>query len=1029
MKFDFDSDAAFQLLRSAMFYDTRRRYEILKEEIVHFEAVIHYRTSRDAPESGTQSGGSGETDRSRTSDTNLLGQLRGAADKLRKECEADLEEEALFRAELEGDRKNPSSGSRSEHDCFGILWNAKAHEKALVLAERLGGLHDRLDQFLQRTNPDQPEATLRRRVEQGLTDKYLSTFVNWVHRDLVLFAESTRARVPYGTLPNTLQHWDYGRSSRQHSFTNLDEHVQWKQRVASYAARSGSPDKKDPGKFTAISLSYWIPERPTLIPIVGHELAHQVLRDLFGREINFPLIENHRSELARVYRRLTSAVEAWLARRIEQERLSVKLMSSMVQEILCDVLAAIRFGHAYAYAWVLEMASEERFAHLFHDEYGMLRRYRGGGTADDGESAYATSFPNLKKDVFAHASRLSRTTLDAYYRGRVIAGMLGRLPLEQDHYAQEFRSAMETMLDRMLDIYTHGDVERQAYERTLAEDLVSTVCDEWLSHDGGPGVGESNFLKQAREFWSLAGQRLTRITLARQVISGDFRNRIIAALETFDDPSAPIKDSTIFSNVSSVRTMTDVTWRLEWFLERHRARTNGPTPQHEQARVAVREINMIGMDDYLFRTADMTQVLAVLVDRQAADSNTLGKLVPYSHRLDEEALKRVYSDDNSFSVLDSIEAGKLMPGNGAYSVNWMDANIPLQQELLRFFPAELAKRRTTRERRQQDLGAKATGLNFLFGPSKSKTDGIWTLRMSRSRSKDGSQALDQSNNDHGDPALSLRVLGRYDSASLHCTYSTPEGGGAGDEKTTPALPTQHQGAPAAASLADPCSPASSVDPPTVVRKKRLVRLCGDLEPFKLDKSFRVLAVVMVSVKWEALRAIASSWLVSQEVKQTLVHSSLAVFLSDGWEDIVVLHGVSTSDGQPEQARGDWLDKAAEELVALVRLLNRNPFVAGTETLCTNEVLKVRSKRFRFRFLFRLGGSGFPDARANLIKLCRELGLDAFSLAGTKDFEALIREPRADEQPTKTPDQVHRALHEQSKGQFRVETRVAWQPLE
>ena len=367
--------ANFEKLLGVLRYDARKRLEVLREELNYLVNSIRYRLNGITEIEGARLLDAAAP----TSHDAFLFRLCTSAESLLGECEKDIQELNSVELLYSNHEDHFASGNGLQsYQCFQIVWNAKVVNKALVLTERLGDLHDRLEQFLQRTNPDHPDPTLRRRAEQGLTDKYLSELTRWIHRDLSRLARRVDGQYPYEAVPSTYQFWAYDHTSRHHAFMSLDDHRKWVQKVT-----TGDPNSLEAhSRFVSVALSYWIPERLALVPIIGHELAHQVLRAIYGREVNFAMIEQDTGELGRLYRRLTRTVEAWLSRRVQREFLDARIVSNLVTEIMCDVLAAVRFGYAYAYAWMLETLSEESFSHLFHDQYGMLRRAEAENTVD-----------------------------------------------------------------------------------------------------------------------------------------------------------------------------------------------------------------------------------------------------------------------------------------------------------------------------------------------------------------------------------------------------------------------------------------------------------------------------------------------------------------------------------------------------------------------------------------------------------------------------------------------------------------------
>lgn len=1009
--------ANYEILRQAIHFDTQKRFEILREEIEHFISSVEFRTGKSNGNGKSSAEPIKPSSPAPNSQSAFLLRLASSANQLKSECDVDLNEIGEFEASWQEAHRHIKAAPRTERslealdrqECFAIVWNSKLHEKAIVIAERLGDLHDRLEQFLQRTNPDHPDPTLRRRSEQGLTDKYLCEFTRWVHRDIALFAESTGANYPYGEVPSTYQSWAYDRTSRQHAFMTLDAHIAWKR-----PAQTGDPKDhiKKPQKFTAVSLSYWIPERPALVPIIGHELAHQVFRDLYGRELNFPTLENDESEIARVVRRLTSAVEAWLSPRFRSGQTEPKISSYLVQEVMCDCLAAVRFGYGYAYAWILETISDERFAQLFHDEYGMLRRFAGAKSESTGArpkddpvgSSIATDLPRLQSEVMLSAKRLQLGTFNQYYRGIVLAKLLEQLGLETDSFAQGFQLAFEKFLSLMLQIYTLEDPQRAAYEDEMARDMASKLVDEWLTDDGSDGYGNSDFVKRARSFWETrtGTHAMASPALRHQQLNSSYR-RLVA--DTLSKLSVEHKMSCIaglaeITDPKSVRSLTDLTWRLEWLVESVKAAVSQGQVEDrsvDELRGALRALSFIGMDDYLVRTANPIRLFSVLVDREDQHAaHILTEASGNTNTLDADVLENVYGERPLRELDDAMKRDRRN-----VRVKVSGHPIALDSTLLSWIEWPLL---------DPDLWQ-----HLISGPpgSQPHVAGQYILELLKVRGSDGALGRNM-NIQQRRPMLphlhskyeaifSASLLGRYDAVVLHRQVhkNGQIGWDVADDKVEKQEPRQVS---------------------TVSRAKRLVRIHGTEKAMSFDRSLPLVAVVLVSLKWDASRPLVARWLGSSGVLNTSKVIRVDAFLSDGWEDLVLLassvdqiNGGSAQEGQQQHG-----GSCTEALVGLIQRLNSNPFVASTETLFTRRFLQIAPSTFQFRFAFRVAEQGYTSAKEILMKICTPYGLDLQEVAGNKDFELIVPSGR-----NAIVEELHGKFHLHADSNYRVETRAAW----
>ncbi len=625
---------AFSGLLAIFRYDSRWRFDVLRREIQHLVNAIGYRLGSQLapPEHSAE-----ESQRA------FLYQLDSSAGLLLKECLADKAEALQFQegsAPAFGDSARKCGSRRVGDRHFEILWHAKMVHKASVLAERIGDLHDRLEQFLQRTSPDHPAPTLRRRSEQGLVDKYLSELSRWTHRDIARFAVTLGAKYPYPEVPSTYQFWAYDYTARHHSFVSSEGHQEW--------CRVIDPDKRtdqdfEPQhipKFASVTLSYWMPERATLQPIIGHELAHQVLRDLYGREVDTTLLEHDPSQLGRTYRRLATCVEHWLASRNGAQGVDVKVASNLVQEVLCDLLAAVRFGYAYLYAWILEMLSEAKFAGLFHDRFGMLRRF---GSAD----------PTLRDDVLANTQALRAYVPKSYLRGFVLARFLRRMRRERDQMSKDLDQAFGGALDHILDIYSGAESPHREYWKAFANDLADTVCRETTLGDfAALFSGQSRLLQQAQRFWDTketSRHTMKEASLDRQLMSHDLRKWLQLHFSDPVNESEPLSEGFQWPNV---RMFTDAAWRLEWALQ-----SSEPSPTRPSGLPnGVRNLYFLGMDDYLYRTGGPFWLFYLLLGREkfaSPDWVSDGALPRLTNSIDPKVVAEEH-DDGLVLKLDAV---------------------------------------------------------------------------------------------------------------------------------------------------------------------------------------------------------------------------------------------------------------------------------------------------------------------------------------------------------------------------------------
>ncbi len=198
---------------------------------------------------------------------------------------------------------------------------------------------------------------------------------------------------------------------------------------------------------------------------------------------------------------------------------------------------------------------------------------------------------------------------------------------------------------------------------------------------------------------------------------------------------------------------------------------------------------------------------------------------------------------------------------------------------------------------------------------------------------------------------------------------------------------------------------------SVSRSKQLL-LVGHTVP----GSSRPLAIILISLKWDASRTLVARWLTSRSEMNKLL--TIATFLSDGWEDIVLF----AYRHAPERAAADppEVDGSVDELLSLIQTLNQNPFVASTETLFTSALFACSSNRLHFRFV-----CDGPDGAEEVVNAVNRTQFDSplslSILAGRKDLEIALKESPSLHTVGRVFEQLHRVLPDGC----RVETRVSW----
>jgi hypothetical protein len=946
-------------LYRVMLFDLKRRQEILEDEIEHLRDAIAYRLPRKAA-------GEQKTKNNLGSAIALLERLSRAADELHYETAADIAERERFESwwdDTVNKQAQPSDAIRA-YQYFQQVWQAKMMIKASLIAERLGEIHDRLGQQLERTNPDHPNPVLRRRAEQGQIDKFLCEHVKWVHRDLVKFAMLQGATYPYTEVPATFYSWQYEASSSQHSFVSYKSYEPWKR-----WAMGGQTKGEAPRKFSSLGLSYWMPERLVSHPIIAHELAHQVLQDLYGRDSPYVRLEHQRDQLSRTLRRMFKCAEGWLGER-DGSRHTQAQSWELVREIMCDLLATERYGCAYLHAWLTEISEIDELADFMHDSFGMLNPIH--------DFKKEITLEYIQREIVVPSRALATTVRpDIYYRGKVLIGFIRAQKRETDVFARELLDQVDTWLERYMDLAT-GISPASSSERTqldyarefeyqFAQDLKLTVTEEYgrasrmLSNCGFPS---SAFVAGARRHWKFDGCEARDFSLGRQVMSEAIKERYLTILRKY---RSDVRDT----EMQEVRTLHDALWRVEWAIETHHATKNWI---QNDARNEIRALNFLATDEYLLSTGNPFRLLqAVLLHRLSTSTDTSNEadehagsfvddMTRESNTVDERRLRRVYEPkwlkdaDKAIREKKAIEFE--LDENSSFSLSSDEAE---KLAALKLQPEDF-----------EQLGLKSCSLHVMH---------LVSLKPART-----STAQMELVDKYGHNLNSSLLLGRYDAIAIGPMPPGERGDVAGKRREQDKA-LEVKGGPSFCSVS---------------RLKRLVPI--GVNPVEAPGPDQFLAVVLISLRWDASRILFAKWLRGQSVL-----AGKSVFLSDGWEDVVVVVPLRCGEDMATQIRG---------LANLIEMLNNSPLVAGTETLLSPCVLDSPTD-LQYRFVCTRGPMGLLPTRSR-IEGALVPGLELQNLSGAKDFQILVRDKSS------RIHEAYIALHSAAeKGGFRVETRVSW----
>ncbi|MEO5330868.1 MAG: hypothetical protein H7839_02505 [Magnetococcus sp. YQC-5] len=381
--------------------------------------------------------------------------------------------------------------------------------------KQMGHLHHRLGQTLEHVVPGFSGPTVRRRKELGLNDQYMSALCRWVHRDLVMLAtEYMHCDYPYSTLPLTVQFWDYEQTSRHLPLMTSQGYQDWRSSILtnrrslshsrhSHASSAQSEDKKHEAQRTVVvQQGYWMLERSALHPILGHELAHNLIHTALGN-LNVQVIALEKTgHLGKWARQITLVLDRGLFDR--------RAMDPLREDILCDLLSASRFAYAFAYAWFLEMMGS-----MFGDGLNYTDEF-GHPESDWQEILCKAQSPRFNPDA-------ENEVPEDYLRGRALLAWLDAMEIKcSDIFAISLHKAIALHLDMLLETRFQGNPDRLASWKSLGDDLQRVIT---RNARFGPKKA-SDFLACMMEEKEPTGKDVFKWALWRQKLSGHLREKV-----------------------------------------------------------------------------------------------------------------------------------------------------------------------------------------------------------------------------------------------------------------------------------------------------------------------------------------------------------------------------------------------------------------------------------------------------------------------------------------------------------------------
>lgn len=262
-----------------------------------------------------------------------------------------------------------------------LLWLVSSMYQTLaVLLARLGELHSRFEQVVKYSIPDHPTPSARGLRDSTLVDRFTAELARQVYRDIAYFVTARRLLAStyiYDAIPRVYVTRAYEPDVHVTAFRSAEAHREW---TAWHAAQLRGERSQQVGtpiggnkqekvgseqSFVAVKMPYWLPDCLELLPVLGHELAHAVLRDTSGSPEASSWELEGQIPLQNLLRGVQGALLLALPDDIDD--LAARYYAT---EFVADALAYARFRDGFLFALVTEMLASDLIFGNSTDEQG-----------------------------------------------------------------------------------------------------------------------------------------------------------------------------------------------------------------------------------------------------------------------------------------------------------------------------------------------------------------------------------------------------------------------------------------------------------------------------------------------------------------------------------------------------------------------------------------------------------------------------------------------------------------------------------
>lgn len=616
----------------------KTRSQILADEARYFEALLRYR----APEI---------TDTSYQllfeSQIGPLSHLQSSASQVANE----IFEAQQAIAVLDEIRQQMAVQLPTVHKpitVLNLLWLVSGmHQTLEVLLARLGELHSRFEQVVKYSIPDHPAPSARGLRDSTLVDRFIAELARQVYRDIAYFVTARRhlgSTYPHESVPRVYVTRAYEPNVHVTAFRSAKAHREWLRWHASQLRGQPAPHAtaRSDGtqatlgaeqSFVAVKMPYWLPDCLELLPVLGHELAHAVLRDALGSPEGSSWELEGPGPLQKLLGGIRGAL--LLALPDDLDDLHARYFAT---EFVADALGYARFRDSFLFALVTEIVGSDLILGSATDAEGqtfvtgLLLEMKLRQTGQDQPLIQQLQYiirpqaepePAQRLDRLFAICRLKVLLAQATWHRSILSSVAERSGSGIDFApeSEELLQATESVLHLLIeDARTSGDTAQWA----VAVDRVSDGVLSWLKsslrdpHEIDATLIGETLSGATALYWEASTKPSVESPFApRRPKDANYflwRQRISTAMisplsEHFSEKGGSGQSVSLGDHVH------DMVWRSRWRAANPES-SDCPT---DSASSVAQQSTRIVIDDYLFRNSNPRPLFDLLGKRAARE--------------------------------------------------------------------------------------------------------------------------------------------------------------------------------------------------------------------------------------------------------------------------------------------------------------------------------------------------------------------------------------------------------------------------